>query len=130
MAHVSQNPLPKETSRRLDAQLFGLLGSGKKAKRVFEEILSDTERLMLAKRIATIFMLIDEQSYYRIEQALGVSSSTSKRLHRMLLGGAFSSLEKMVADKRQREQVIEDIGYVLRVGLPPRAYVIKKHRGR
>lgn len=130
MAQISKQPLPKETEQRINAQLFSLLRSGNRASSLFEEILTDTERLMLAKRIATILMLIDEHSYHRIRQTLGVSSSTSKRLHRLLDSGVFLSLERVAAQKREREQIIENIGVMLRAGLPPRAYVIKKRRRR
>ncbi len=126
MTHVSKNDLPRAVRQEIDRQ-FLHLSSGNEAKaNFFEELLTDTERLMLAKRLATIFMLIEEQSYYRIEQVLGVSVSTSKRLHQLLIGGAFTSIERLAARKKEREKILANIDLIMRAGLPPRAYVIKR----
>ncbi len=100
------------------------------SRALFDEMLTDVERLMLAKRLATLLMLADEQSYYRIQQSLGVSVSTSKRLHGLLVRGAFPSVEKLLRDKRRRTELIQSIEKVVRGGLPPRAYIIKKRRNR
>ncbi len=130
MAQVSSRVLEKETQRRIDRQLLTFLKSGSQSADIFGELLTDTERLMLAKRLATILLLIDEQSYYRIEQSLGISTSTSKRLHSLLISGAFSSLERLMKRKRDRKELIEDIARIISLGLPPYAYVIKKRRAR
>ena len=131
MAYLSKQPIPKQVREEIEKDLLGLFFSSNSAvaKALFSEVLTETEQLMLAKRVATILMLIDEQSYYRIEQLLGVSSSTSKRLHKLLIGGAFSSLEKKVERKKDRDELSRKVGILLRGGLPPRAYVIKK-RGK
>ena len=131
MAYLSKQPIPKQVREEIEKDLLGLFFSSNSAvaKALFSEVLTETEQLMLAKRVATILMLIDEQSYYRIEQLLGVSSSTSKRLHKLLIGGAFSSLEKKVERIKDRDELSRKVGILLRGGLPPRAYVIKK-RGK
>jgi len=130
MPHLSNNPLPKQTRVEIEKELIALLfqSNTKGAKTLFTELLTETEVLMLAKRLATLLMLIDEQSYYRIEQLLGVSSSTSKRLHRMLVGGAFESLERKIERAKEKEELSRKIGLILRGGLPPRAYTIKKRK--
>ena len=130
MAYLSKNPIPKLTRERIENELVSLLFSvnSKSGRTLFSEVLTKTELLMLAKRVTTILMLIDEQSYYRIQQVLGVSSSTSKRLHRLLMEGVFESLEKYVAQRKNREDLSRKISLIIRGGLPPKTYVIKKRR--
>ncbi len=127
MAFVSKKPLSKETLQAIKKQFLQLSG-GQKSKETLAELLTDTEFLMLAKRMATILMLIDGYSYYRIQQALGVSVSTSKRLHSLLIGGSFTHLEKITSNKKRRTEIESYIGLILRGGLPQYGYVIKKRK--
>ena len=130
MPHLSKHDIPKQTRKKIEGELLSLLFStdSHTAKSLFIEVITETEQLMLAKRVATILMLIDEQSYYRIQQLLGVSVSTSKRIHKLLVSGAFPAIEKKVTKNMEREELSRKIGLFLRGGLPPRAYVIKKRR--
>jgi uncharacterized protein YerC len=129
MAHVSKQDLPKEVRKQIEEQLVQVFfGRKHTTTGVFEELVTEVETIMLAKRLAAILMLINEQSYYRIQQALGMSTSTSKRLHKMLMGGSFSALERRASDKKGREELFAKIEMLLRAGLPPRAYIIKKRR--
>lgn len=132
MAQVGKLELdPKtrnEVAEQMNSALFAIDRSHSRA--LFDELLTDVERLMLSKRLATILMLVDDQSYYRIQQSLGVSVSTSKRLHGLLVRGAFPSVEKLLRDRRKHVELVQSIEKVVRGGLPPRAYVIKKRRNR
>ena len=131
MAQVGKKPLPHKTRERIERELIRIsCFTGKRRGQLLKELLTETEHLMLAKRLAAILMLIDEQSYYRVEQALGMSTSTTKRLHSLLIGGSFKEVEQLARDKRERERLLEDVGVLLRGGLPPYAYVIKKRRPR
>lgn len=128
MAQISKHALNPQIRRRIEKQASQILFAFDRSlsRAVFEELLTDIERVMLAKRLATILMLADEQSYYRIHQSLGVSVSTSKRLHGLLVRGAFPAIEKLLRSKRERAEFVQSVEEILQCGLPPRAYVIKK----
>ena len=130
MAQVSKHALNARIRRGIETQTATLLfASDRKISRtLFNELLTDVERLMLEKRLATLLMLEDEQSYYRIQRTLGVSVSTSKRLHKLLINGAFPALEKISAKKRAHHKTMNEVENILRAGLPPRSYVIKKRK--
>lgn len=50
--------------------------------RIFDELLTRTEKIMLAKRIGVLFLLKKGLSTYRISKMLGVSSSTVERFQK------------------------------------------------
>ena len=124
MVQIGKHPLSKEILSEIKEQLIYI----QKSVGPFftTELLTNTEIIMLAKRLATILMLIDEQSYYRIKQVLGVSVSTSKRLHRLLVSSEYERIEKYVAKAKEREALEKRVAKVLRLGLPPNVYIIKK----
>ena len=132
MANVGNQKLASSVVETITRQLFeSLAGSNRKfSKTIVLELLGEEEQRMLAKRLAAICMLIDDQSYYRIHQVLGMSTSTIKTLHAHLLAGTYANIEKQVLHKREREKMQARIGLLLRGGLPPRAYVIKKRSNR
>ena len=130
MANIGKRALHVNIVNNISRQLLeSFAGSDKRiSKALVRQLLSHTERVLLAKRLAAILMLIDEQSYYRIHQVLGMSVSTTRNLHRQLLAGEYSDIEAHMFRKKERERITKQIGLLLRGGLPPRAYVIKKRR--
>ena len=128
MANVGARKLDRDVVEVISRQLLeSFAGSNRNfAKTVVLELLGEEERRMLAKRLAAVCMLIDEQSYYRIHQVLGMSTSTIKTLHKHLLAGNYAQLEKQLLHKKERANLRAQVGLLLRGGLPPRAYVIKK----
>ncbi len=132
MAQVGKQELRSLTRKAIAQQMNQALFAADRSlsRELFDELITDVEQLMFAKRLATILMLADEQSYYRVQQSLGVSPSTSKRLHGLLIRGAFPSIERLLEDKRKRAELIQSVEQILQAGLPPRAYVIKRRKKR
>lgn len=124
MAHLSKTPLSKVVLSHVRREFFNAIK--RDATHILPEILTDVESTMVAKRFMTILMLIDEQSYYRIREALGTQVATSMRLHKMLLAGEFNHIEALARNARKRKEMGETIGNVLRGGLPKNRYLIKK----
>ncbi len=122
MAHLSKKELPSETVATIHRQLLSLFSSHNRnvAKVVTEEFLTETERLMLAKRLAIVMMLNEEISYYRISRTLAVSTSTIKRLHTELLNENFSATLKLANNKKGRENFWKALETILQAGMPPR----------
>ena len=128
MANVGNKTLSTEVAESITKQLIdSFTGSNKNFTRsLVHELLSETEQRMLAKRLAAVLMLITDQSYYRIHQVLGMSTSTIKNLHKQLITGEYAEIEKHVLHRYARTDFEKKIGLILRCGLPPRSYVIKK----
>ena len=120
MTHVSKVKIPKDVERKIVTAFMNSLfsTSTKRGKARVYAILTPTERLMLAKRLAIISMLDKEESYYGIEQALNVSRSTVRRLHRRLLAGHFDPLCRIF---NRNLSFLDYLELFLSAGLPSRA---------
>lgn len=76
---VSSKSLSSDQAQSIHAQLNALLASLTKSddvKLLLRDLLSDTERTVIAKRLAIAAMLHQEKSYKEIRQTLKVSSAT------------------------------------------------------
>lgn len=94
MSHVSKHKMSQETERRVvDIFLRSLLAAGEaRGKARIYALLTPTERIMLAKRLAIITMLERGDSYYSITKLLKVSVSTVSRLDAARQRGNFDPL--------------------------------------
>ncbi len=102
MPHVSKKLLEKTKFSDIHHDLFKtiaeLSGSGN-AKAVLGELLTKTEKLMLAKRLAIIAMLDRGESIYSIQEILKVSPSTAARMSFLYENGAYKNLVKGIRSK-------------------------------
>lgn len=94
MTHVSKHKIDTRVERKIIEAFMRAIFSttAARGKARVHSLLTPTERIMLAKRLAIIAMLERDHSYYRIGQTLNVSISTIRRLHRKLLSGHFDPL--------------------------------------
>lgn len=94
MSHVSKRKLHKNEERRIVTAFMDAMFNTnvKRGKARAFAILTPTERVMLAKRLAIIMMLEENHSYYRITQTLNVSVSTVARIDRQRETGIFDPL--------------------------------------
>ena len=113
----------KEVADAVSAKFIEILLRLQKhgGKAFLEELLTPTEQIMLAKRLAIIFMLIENRSYYRIIKNLKVSTSTSKRIHEAVLTGKFTTIEKAFARQKRKQNLLDQLEMLSRAGLPPHA---------
>jgi uncharacterized protein YerC len=115
MTNVSKHPLTTTQEAELFSQL-GVLFSKRnpqQAQELFDDLLSQTEKIMLAKRLAILVMLYKKQSLYFIAQTLHVSSATVARLQECLEHDQFDhilkTLEKPTPAILEIIQAIDDI---------------------
>lgn len=129
MSHISRKKLRKKTFQSVEDTFFRLMSfprEAKKSRAFLADVLTPTERLMLAKRLAAIVMLCRGYSGYKIRAVLKVSPSTMTRLNRQLNEGAFPYLEMLFRGTRSVKRVkeAEDFWDVLHkfilMGMPPR----------
>ncbi|PIP14678.1 hypothetical protein COX47_03855, partial [Candidatus Roizmanbacteria bacterium CG23_combo_of_CG06-09_8_20_14_all_35_49] len=79
MTRISRYPVKEEVLEKLFELFFKTVGNKENSKDFYEvinDLLSPTERVMIAKRIAIIFLLIKNIEFQNICQVLKVSSST------------------------------------------------------
>lgn len=81
MPHISKNKLAKETLGDLEDIFLKLIqDSGRLSRiKIFRELLTKTERMMMAKRLGIILLLKKGMSTYDISRILKVSPSTVTR---------------------------------------------------
>ena len=99
MPHISKRFLEKNKFFEIHKQLYkavaNLVRSGK-TKVIFDGLLTKTEKIMLAKRLAIIIMIDQKESIYAIENILKVSSSTVSRMFDQYEKGLYSDLLKQI----------------------------------
>ena len=83
MTHVSRRKLPAKTRQQiLDGLLFVLtnIKSGKEMEQFLDAFLSETEKIMLAKRLAIVFLLEEGIEEMEIAETLNVTQATVSRI--------------------------------------------------
>lgn len=117
MAHVSKFKVRPKISLRIKQNL--ILAATRENGLIIESLLTPTETLMLAKRLAMIVMLQRGDSSYRISKSLKVSVSSVGRFQRMIEAGLFKPILRSVRkNKRSFGEILE---LVLAAGMPSMA---------
>jgi uncharacterized protein YerC len=123
MVHVSDIKLKAETLKKLQtrfADSITTVSSHEDAMLFIDELLGLEEKLMLAKRLAIIYMLSEEISAYRIAQVLGVSSSTVNKMRLVYSNDGYDSIVRNYKHKSNHATFWFDIEVLLRLGMPER----------
>lgn len=122
MPHVSSKKLKKETLNKLYTE-FGkaLEKSAQKSGTKFfiGDLLTKTEKIMLAKRFAIIYLLSQDVPVSYIVESLGVSYPTLSRMSLKYDIGKYSSLLKTLGEK-DKTNIWNILEKILKAGLPPR----------
>lgn len=103
----SKQLIPKQKIEFLNLlwAIVASLQNRKEVKNFFKDLLSETESIMLARRILIAKKLLEGESYDDIIKKLKVGNSTVATVHRWLISG-FGGYQKAlwrfkVAEKRQ-----------------------------
>ena len=126
MAQVSSKKIKKEVLLKIADLLVAHIASVRTstgARSFIQELFTETEQIMFAKRFAVIIMLKDGYNYQQIQKNLGVSSSTVARLWKSTVRGDFDTLLKQCTPHARRTKSSEKlegmIETIVRGGLPP-----------
>jgi uncharacterized protein YerC len=113
--------MKKKVAGNIHANLVRALTASRTTKReaVLGALLTQTEKIMLAKRLAIVIMLERGHTYYRIDKTLKVSTSTSKRLHRKLLNGLYEPIQQMIGTGED-PAIVRMIEKLLQFRMPPK----------
>ena len=121
MAFISKKPLNKKIQTQLNQQLIRTIVGLRTidgGTHFISELLTQTEQIMLAKRLMTIFMLAEGISQYRIKKILNISSSTVARTAHLMSNGAFNHLTYMCRKKKSRKILWNELENIVRLGMP------------
>ena len=120
MPHISKK-LKKEALSKLYKEFskaFEKSARKSQAKFFLGDLLTKTEKIMLAKRFAVIYLLSQEVPTSYIAESLGMSYSTIFRMSLKYDIGRYSLLLGVI--KQEKSDLWRILEKILRAGLPPR----------
>ena len=120
MPHVSKHALHQEVLIKISSLLLDTLskkGFSKDRKYYLRELLTRTEQIMLAKRVAMIFFICQGDSTYTIRQRLKVSPSTIAIMKQEVESGKYAKLCNLF--RNDTASITETIEKILSAGMPP-----------
>ena len=118
MSHISKKRLDERVEKILKNKLVDVLeiiGKSRGVKYSLNELLTFTEGVMLAKRLAIIYLIYKDRSVLEIAETLNVSTSTVIRIWKLYDRGGYQNLGKVF---RKLEPSILDMIEILLTVLP------------
>ena len=124
MTQVSKRYLQKEVEERiLDLFWTSLSSANKEQIALFlDDLLSPTEKIMLAKRLAIAFMLMKNYDYGTINERLKVSDPTIWNVKTSLAfkGRGYKMIIEKIMSKEKWEKFWQDLDHFFTQIIPPR----------
>lgn len=122
MTNISKKKLKKEISEKITKQFVGVLADldkfYKTSSFVFE-FFTRSERVMFAKRLATILLVLKDFSPSAICEILLVSPSTVNKILRTIDRGGYKNIRRYFNDKKNRKSISSQLEIIIRAGMPP-----------
>lgn len=114
MAQVSRYPLQKEIEVRIHELLddgLAALGSRDDIERFLADLLTPTEKIMLAKRLAIALLLEKGYDYRQISRVLKVSTSTVRSVvnWKRVRGKGYEKVVKILVTQEKWEKVLRQV---------------------
>lgn len=125
MTQVSKRQLNKHVEEKI-VDLFwtslSTLSTKQKVAIFLEALLSPTEKLMLSKRLAIVFMILKGYDYPSINEKLKVSDSTiwNIKLNLDHKGKGYKKTVEQIMSKEKWEKFWQNIDNFFQEALPPR----------
>jgi len=104
MPHISKKKLDKKTAEKLESQILSIISNtGSKTRvHIFQELLTKTEKMMLAKRIGILFLLDKGANLSEVSDLLGVSPSTAERFQNNIEFGKYKKTIGWIHSQRKK----------------------------
>ena len=113
MPHISQKKMRDQDFDKIYDQLisfFDTAGKNRKSNVLFREFMTDTEKVMFAKRMAILCLIDDGVSEHYISYILSVSPSTISRIYLRYEQGKFPYISNIIRKNKQNIwDVLEEI---------------------
>lgn len=90
MTRISKYSLENRVLEKLYFLMFEIISNMDEEERftgIVNELLSSTEKIMIAKRVAIIYLLMKKIDYFMISDVLKVSSTTIAKFHSIIKKG-------------------------------------------
>ncbi len=128
MPHISKKKLGKKIEDTLERHMLSLVrdSASNSRVRIFEELLTKTERIMLAKRIGALFLLKKGLSLYRVSDILQISPSTAARFQRDLESNKYRHAAEWLWRKTEKGKFETFLESLVRLAFTGRAKSFKK----
>ena len=104
MPHISQKKINDKDFSKIYDQLisfFDTAGSQRRSDILLREFLTETEKIMFAKRLSALCLIDDSVSEHYISYILGVSPSTVSRITLSYEQGRFPYISNIIAKNKQ-----------------------------
>ena len=121
MARVSKQKLNKKTLNQINKRLVDTvarLETSYSTKSFLNDLLGESEKIVLDKRLSIIFMLQENISKYKISKLLKVSESTVKRISFDISLGKYENIKKIINKKKNRLTFWTGMDLVLKLEIP------------
>lgn len=133
MVRLNSKQLPQKELDALFVQLNLTLGelSAQQTNHFLSELLGKEERIMLAKRLAVIILLIEGRSLYKVASLLKVSPTMASEVKHKLDSGAYDSIVSVLGkSKKNYYAILETLDSILHLGgILPHYNGIERYRG-
>lgn len=125
MPQVSKYPITQDVYNRIFEIFFKTIADVRlplEVKEFFDDFLTPTERIMLAKRLAIAVLLAKNYDYRSISKILRVSVSTvaSVNVFYKYAGQGYHRVVKRILDEEKQEEFWQKIDDLLSETVPPR----------
>lgn len=123
MSHISKNKLEPKLFNLIFTELSSLVAQSNRrsSSKLLRSLLTETEQIMLAKRLAIIVMLFQNKGVFQIAHRLHMSTSTVRRIADAYEEGVYADITRTLAqNKEKNERFWELIDIISRGGMPSR----------
>ncbi len=124
MSHISKRKIKKKDFDNIYNKLIEILLKNKSKddfRKFLKEFFYTTEKIMLTKRLAIIFMIIEKIPDRKIEKLLLVSRSTINRIRKKCEGREYDYIHSLIL--RNRKSMWDILGVLLFATFNPPARV-------
>ena len=119
MPHVSKNKINEKLMKKMKKDLLFALTRSDNKNFLIQELFTETEFVMLAKRLAIIILTTKGFSRYRISKNLKVSTSTVLRFQEDITLGKYNMIKNLALSKKKEDvKVIKILEKILLAGMP------------
>ncbi|MCK4918288.1 MAG: hypothetical protein KAS02_00680 [Candidatus Pacebacteria bacterium] len=122
MVNVSKQRLSRNVLNQINDRLISVVSNLKTNSftgNFLDDLLSESEKITLAKRLAVIFMLQENISWYRISTLLKVSQTTVRKIAVDIDLEKYENILKIVNQRKNRITFWTGMEIVLKAGMPP-----------
>lgn len=106
MTRISKYRVEDKVLQKLYFLMFEIISNMDEEDRftgIMNELLSPTEKIMIAKRVAIIYLLMKNIDYLMISDVLKVSSTTISKFHSILIKG--KEIKNILEDLVENEKI-------------------------